>query len=223
MNEYVLFNSVILAGPLFLSFDKRVNFRQHWGIWVSAMWLPVLVFLLWDSLVTHRHWWFNDEYAGTARILELPLGEWLFFFTVPYACLFSWEVLQTYFSDKQVLSRFPSVGVGAVLFALSFWVFNSGLEYTGLVLAVLSVVFLTDYFYKSNLFIWRNTWLYCSLILVFTLVFNGYLTARPVVLYDYAYQLKWLVYTIPIEDFLYGLSLLLWITIRYESRRYRVR
>lgn len=223
MNEYTLFNVVVFTGPFFLSFDKKVNFKQHWKRLGMAMWLPILVFLIWDVLVTHRHWWFNPDFAGDFRLLNLPPGEWLFFFTVPYACLFSWEVLHAYFKDKMLFTRFPSLGIGATLFACAFSTFYFGLEYTGLALSALSVVFFVDYFYKTHLFIWRHTWVYVGLIAFFTLIFNGYLTARPVVQYDYSYQLHWLIYTIPTEDFLYGLALLLWITVRYELSRERVR
>lgn len=223
MNEYLLFNLIIFSGPFVLSFDKKVHYFTHWKRLFKAMWLPVLVYILWDSLVTNRHWWFNNEFAGEFRILGLPLGEMLFFITVPYACLFSWEVMHTYFSDKKIADSFPSKWLGISLFLLSAIVFSFGFEYTGLALAAFSAVFWADDANKTQLFVWRNTWIYSALIVGFTLLFNGYLTARPVVLYDYAYQLNLLVYTIPIEDFVYGLALMLWITVRYESEGNRVR
>lgn len=219
MNEYLLFNIIVFTGPFFLSFDKKVHFYTYWKTWFSAMWLPSSVFLIWDVLVTHRHWWFNSEFAGEGRFLGLPIGEWLFFVTVPYACLFSWEVLHAYFKNSVLVKSFPSKLTGIILFVLSFLFFLSGLEYTGLAIAALSVVFLTDYFYKTALFSHKHTWIYIGVILFFTLIFNGYLTARPVVLYDYTYQLNFLVVTIPTEDFIYGLALLLWITVRYEARK----
>ena len=48
------------------------------------------------------------------------------------------------------------------------------------------------------------------------LIFNGYLTWRPVVLYSEAYQLNIRIFTIPIEDFGYGYALILLCTILYE-------
>jgi lycopene cyclase domain-containing protein len=46
-----------------------------------------------------------------------------------------------------------------------------------------------------------------------TLVFNGFLTARPVVLYGEAFQLGLRIYTIPVEDFLYGFGLMSWVML----------
>ena len=222
MNEYVLFNLIVLFGPFALSFDKRVNFRQYWGLLLKSMWLPVVIFLIWDVLVSNRHWWFNEAFAGSFNLLGLPPGEWLFFFTVPYACLFSWEVLHEYFKDKKLFDSFPSFGVGIALFAISFVFFLLGFEYTGLAIASLSAALIADSTYKTDFFLKRHTWINIGLIVFLTLIFNGYLTARPVVQYDYSYQLNWLIYTIPVEDFIYGLALLLWILVRYESKRNRV-
>jgi lycopene cyclase domain-containing protein len=53
------------------------------------------------------------------------------------------------------------------------------------------------------------------------LVFNGYLTWRPVVLYGEAYQLGLRIYTIPIEDFGYGYALILLCRILYEFLKRR--
>jgi hypothetical protein len=49
--------------------------------------------------VKRDHWQFNDAFAGKFRFLHLPLGEWLFFLGVPYACIFIYEVVVAYFDD----------------------------------------------------------------------------------------------------------------------------
>ncbi|NNJ52496.1 MAG: lycopene cyclase domain-containing protein, partial [Ignavibacteriaceae bacterium] len=49
---------------------------------------------------------------------------------------------------------------------------------------------------------------YLLLIVIFTLIFNGFLTWRPVVTYGVEYQLDFRIITIPVEDFFYGISLL---------------
>ncbi|MEM1010483.1 MAG: lycopene cyclase domain-containing protein, partial [Myxococcota bacterium] len=53
-------------------------------------------------------------------------------------------------------------------------------------------------------------------VFALTFVFNGYLTARPVVLYGRSYQLDLRLWTIPIEDFIYGFSLVTWNTTLLE-------
>jgi isorenieratene synthase len=60
------------------------------------------------------------------------------------------------------------------------------------------------------------------LVLAFTALFNGYLTARPLVLYDARYQLDVRVGTIPIEDFVYGLALVIGNVALFERWRDRL-
>jgi lycopene cyclase domain-containing protein len=73
-----------------------------------------------------------------------------------------------------------------------------------------------DYYLKTNLIFQKRFYIYLAIIILFTTVFNGYLTWRPVVLYDEFYQLGFRVFTIPIEDFGYGIALLFLCTILYE-------
>jgi lycopene cyclase domain-containing protein len=51
----------------------------------------------------------------------------------------------------------------------------------------------------------------------FTLIFNGYLTWRPIVTYDALYQLDFRIFTVPIEDFFFGYALLIICTSLFEK------
>ncbi|MBN1348025.1 lycopene cyclase domain-containing protein [candidate division KSB1 bacterium] len=79
--------------------------------------------------------------------------------------------------------------------------FFLGKEYTGLVLFALGLVSLLDWKLKTNMFIQLRTIQYIAISTLAMLIFNGYLTWRPVVLYGEAYQLGIRIFTIPIEDF----------------------
>ena len=102
------------------------------------------------------------------------------------------------------------IGLGTSLF------FVSGKEYTGLVAFALAAFTFTDTRLGSHIPFRRLGLVYIAIILAVTAIFNGYLTARPVVQYNYDYQIPFLIATIPTEDFFYGLSLLLWTTSIYE-------
>lgn len=215
--EYIIFNMLILSGPLLLSFDKRVSYVSNWPKVFVALSVPLVPFIIWDSLVTGRHWWFNEAYTTNIKILNLPPGEWLFFVSVPFACLFIWDCLGAYLPNFQVpqLNRFATVLFSG--FVLGPVVFLIGKEYTGLVLFVLAIVALLDRRLDTGLFLQSKTYQFIAIIIVLTLFCNGYLTARPVVLYDPIYQLDIRIGTIPIEDFGYGIALLLLCTIFYEK------
>lgn len=62
---------------------------------LAATVLPVVaVFATWDVIATARgHWWFSDRFTTGARILALPVEEWLFFLVVPICALLTYEAL----------------------------------------------------------------------------------------------------------------------------------
>ena len=216
--EYLILNLLILAGPLALSFDRRVNFAQYWTKLFPAIIIFLIPFIVWDILVTGRHWWFNEQYTLDFRLLNLPLGEWLFFITVPYACIFTWEVLVEYFSNREWSSlKFLNLIVFMLSIPAAGIMLIWGKEYTGIVLFVYGFVFFLDYLLKTHIFRQRRTHIFSLLLTLMMLIFNGYLTARPVVLYDAQYQVDFRIYTIPIEDFFYGFALIYGILIVYEK------
>ena len=217
-SEYLFINILILTGPLALSFDKRVHFYKYWSRLFPAIFIVMIFFIIWDSLVTDRHWFFNTSFTLPYRLLNLPPGEWLFFITVPYACIFTWEVLAAYFANHNV--NFPPyiqliISLISMLAGSAF--FFTGKEYTAIVLIVFGFVFLLDILLKTHLFQKSRTYNFSSILLLMMLVFNGYLTARPVVLYQVQYQLDFRIITIPIEDFFYGFALIFLVLIIYEK------
>ncbi len=216
-SEYLLLNLLIVLGPLLMSFEKQIRFVTKWRYAFAAIAITAAPYLVWDALVTGRHWWFNPKYTFNARLANLPLEEWLFFFTVPFAALFVWETIKFYFPRRP--SRMLQ-GFGYLLFAgiaLGFFLFTRGKEYTGLMLIALGSSAVLDAMLRTKLFAQTRLLLYLASLAVVTLICNGYLTARPVVLYDEQYQLGVRVGTIPIEDFGYGFSLVLFVTIMYEK------
>jgi lycopene cyclase domain-containing protein len=81
-------------------------------------------------------------------------------------------------------------------------------EYT--ILAVLFAVFsfILDRLLKTKLFGDRRFWKFWLIMAGIIFIVNGYLTWRPIVVYGDAYFLGIRLFTIPIEDFLFGFSLL---------------
>jgi lycopene cyclase domain-containing protein len=216
--EYLLLNVLIVAGPLIMSFERQIHFVDKWRYAWPAIILVAIPYLIWDALVTGAHWWFNEKYTLDFRLAGLPVEEWLFFFTVPFAALFIWEVIEFYCPhDRRLpaLKRLRYALYPLQLYGLIF--FMNGKEYTGLMLIFLGTAIIADRVLKTNLLLRTNFLIYLAALVGAILICNGYLTARPVVLYGEAYQLGWRVGTIPIEDFGYGISLVFLTTILYEK------
>lgn len=216
--EYLLLNLLILAGPLLLSFERQIHFVERWRYAAPAMLIVAVPYLIWDALVTGTHWWFNEKYTLDFRLAGLPLEEWLFFFTVPFAALFIWEVIGFhYHRDREIaaMRTWRYALYPLQLLGLIFWI--NGKEYTGLMLIFLGAAVIGDRVLKTNLLLRSRFLIYLLAIVGCIFVFNGYLTWRPVVLYGEAVQLGFRLGTIPLEDFGYGLSLIFLNTIFYEK------
>jgi lycopene cyclase domain-containing protein len=82
---YFLILAASLAGPLALSFDKKVAFYKNWKYVFPAMIIPALLYIAWDVYFTEIGVWsFNEGYISGIKLIKLPLEEVLFFFIVPY-------------------------------------------------------------------------------------------------------------------------------------------
>lgn len=219
--EYLIFNIVVAAGPIACSFEKRVYFFARWRAALVATIITAIPFIIWDAIVTGSHWWFNERFITGVYIAGLPIGEWLFFLTVPFACLFVWEVLNLDAErlDKEVALNTSLWMAAGILVGTACLVF--GKFYTMLVAYSLVVVPVIDKILKTGILKRFLTYIFLLISTVLMLIFNGYLTARPVVLYDASYQLDWRIFTIPIEDFGYGYALLLLTLILYEYLKRR--
>jgi lycopene cyclase domain-containing protein len=215
--EYLLFNILVISGPLLFGTLRRFYFLDRVKQAFGAIFIISIPYIIWDVLVTNSHWKFNERFILGIKIAGLPIEEILFFITVPFACLFTWEMITRILPDvrtnagifiQRMLYFFPVLGI---------WLFISGRQYTGLVLIFLALAVTLDKILGTGLVYLRRFYWYLLAIIVFTLLFNGYLTWRPVVLYGEAYQLGFRIFTIPIEDFGYGVSLLFLCTILYEK------
>lgn len=216
-SEYLIFNILILLGPLLLSFDKKVRYVSQWGKAMTVIILVLIPFVVWDSLVTGIHWRFNSAYTLDIRIANLPVEEWLFFISVPFAVLFIWEIIEKRIGNpvSEKLKIIPKYLTLAILPGILFiWL---GKVYTGLTLISLGIAGLLEIVLKVKVLSRKNSYPFFAIVIFLILIFNGYLTARPVVLYDPVYQLDFRIITIPIEDFGYGFALILLNIIIFEK------
>jgi len=220
--EYLIYNALIISGPVVLSFDRKVRYVNKWIPALVASLGAAVPFLLWDVLVTGRHWWFNERFTLDTRILGLPPGEWLFFITVPFATLFIWEIFSVksstprYHADRRLLL------IGLLFGFTGIPVFILGKEYTGLVLFALGLIMSMQYPLKNYPVKRGFIGKYLFIVTALMVIFNGYLTARPVVEYDPGFQTDLRILTIPVEDFLYGYALILLAILLYEKLKERL-
>ena len=215
--EYLIFNIIVISGPLLFGSFRPFYFLDRLRDALISAGIIAIPYIIWDALVTGTHWMFNSQYTLDFRIAHLPIEEWMFFITVPVACLFTWEMILRRSKNASTAFGKKLRSLIIILPVISIWFFLSGKEYTGLVFIFITLGIFLDMYFKTNLVLKKQFYVYMVLIIFFTLIFNGYLTWRPVVLYGESYQMGFRIFTIPIEDFGYGISFLFLVTIVYEK------
>lgn len=222
MNYYLGLVLIVVAGPLALSFDRRVAFYKDWPAVFGAVAAIVAVFGGWDIWKTASGVWsFNSAYAGQWRFLYLPIGEWLFFVCIPYACIFILACMRGYFKDapfKTPRALFLGLAAGFAL-AGALFMYKT---YTGVIFLKLAAILVLAEFLTPGSLRSRNFWIAMALTYIPFLISNGILTGKPVVLYDDTKNLGIRVGTIPLEDFFYSFSMLLLAFSLYDKFKARL-
>jgi lycopene cyclase domain-containing protein len=218
---YLYLNIFTILFPLLLSFDKKVAFYRNWPALLPAILVNALAFIFWDVQFTKNGVWsFNEEYLVGIYLFNLPLEEILFFITVPYACVFIYDVLNAYIT-KDLLQPYAKSIAFVLMMALPLIaVFNMGRWYTSVTFMLVAILHLVHLKYFHTKFLGRFYLAYLVHLVPFLLV-NGVLTYLPVVIYNDVYNLGLRIVTIPIEDTMYSMLMLLLTISVYEGLRQR--
>ncbi|MFN5334098.1 MAG: lycopene cyclase domain-containing protein [Bacteroidota bacterium] len=229
---YLLVHLFALAGPLLLSFDRKVHFYKKWKYVFPSMLLPGILFLIWDEYFTRSGvWGFSAQHTIGIRLGSLPLEEVLFFITVPYCCLFIYECVRCYFPALSFKrwADYVLILVGGILLFMGVINFDKAYPAYTFILCSLFIfcLFLFKTFFRS--FDSLSFVVSYMITLIPFLIVNGVLTAIPVVWYNDAENLGLRIFSflpypmhnIPIEDIFYGMLLILMNVAIYERLRHR--
>ena len=182
--------------------------------------IPALLYIVWDIYFTSKGVWsFNPAYITGINLYNLPIEEVLFFFIVPYCCVFIYACIRAYFpnlvnkktADLFLLALAIALFVTGVIYVEKYytsWTFI----FTG---AFILIIYAARKFLKT--FDAVSFLVSYAICLIPFLIVNGFLTAIPVVIYNDAENLGIRIYTIPFEDAFYGMLLVLMNIAIYEK------
>lgn len=216
---YLLINVFIIVVPLVLTFDKRTNYYRQVPAVAFSIGVVSTCYLVWDIVVTARgEWSFNSDYLTGVLLLNIPLEEVLFFITVPYSCLFIYEVVL--YATKNSSFELPtSAVIVAIILTMAASVAVRDQGYTSKALASCSFFLIVAYLLDRSLLNRRQYWLWLAICYVPFLLVNFVLTALPVVEYNPTAIFGLRVLTIPLEDFFYNYAMLSFYLLFYRMRR----
>ncbi len=206
---YLIINILVIIVPLMRSFERKIAFYKKFKALFTSIFLTGFFFVFWDIVFTKLGIWsFNEQYLIGLNLAGLPVEEWLFFITIPFACVFIYEVANYFIYANQYEKFCRGLAVTLAIFLLIialmfpfklYTSFTFGM--TGLFLLFLAFVARVQYFAKFFL-------AYFIHLFPFLLV-NGILTSIPIVMYNDDFNTGIKIFSIPVEDSIYSMLLLL--------------
>jgi lycopene cyclase domain-containing protein len=219
---YVYIHLFTVIPVFLLSFDRRVAYYKKWSRLVIPLIAVAIFFIAWDIFFTNKGiWGFNSKYITGLHISSLPMEEVLFFLTVPFACVFIYECLNSYFPGTFLGKQEPLVTtiLAGLFFLTAMFNFDKAYTFTTFLLAAIFLV-LNRWWFSSRV---RDRFYLAYLVsLVPFLLVNGILTGglmkEPIVVYNPDAFMGVRIFTIPIEDSIYGFLLLMLVVFGFEAR-----
>jgi lycopene cyclase domain-containing protein len=210
--------------PVFaLSFDRNVHYYKKWKPLLPAIIIVGLFFIGWDVFFTIQGvWGFNENYFTGRTLFQLPVEEWLFFLTVPFACVFIYECLNFYLK-KDLLANAekwltPLMIVLFLAIGLLYW----GNLYTSTTFLLTGGFLLFHYLFLDGHYRSRFYLSYLVALIPFLIV-NGVLTGgytqQPVVIYNPEEYLGIRITSVPLDDAVYGFLLIFGVVTLFEHFR----
>ena len=222
---YLWINILAFIVPFLFSFYSRANFSKKWKYVLPAIAVSATLFILWDALFTELGiWGFNPRYTLDKRIAGLPVEEILFFFCIPYACLFTYFALNHLVEKDYLFPHQELITSVLIVVLLMLGMYHIHRAYTATTF-LFAGLFLAFSMLKLRMrFMGRFYFAFAVILIPFFLI-NGILTGsfleEPVVWYNDSENLGIRLGTIPVEDVVYGmLMLLLPITIWEKWEEY---
>lgn len=207
---YILINFFTIIICFIASFDRRIQFSRFFGKFLLSSTIVGVPFIVWDIWFTANGvWWFNLNYTLGFKIAGLPVEEWLFFYCIPFACVFTYYCIEKFYSldwagafnNLIVFTSFIILGVVGFLYYERI--------YTLLTIIVTLLTLFYLHFIAQKEWIGKVSLVYLILMPGFFAV-NGILTGSfipsPVVNYNPDDFLGIRMGTIPVEDAVYGYS-----------------
>jgi len=216
---YLTVNFGSFIFPFIFSFLTFAKFYKEWKFALPAIILTGIIFIIWDEVFTQLGvWGFNPRYLTGTYLGSLPLEEVLFFFCIPYACVFSYFAVKNLIT-KPVLAKVESkITYALIIILLILAVLYYDRWYTFITALVLLALLIFHLWWKpKHLHIFYLSYLF--VLIPFFLV-NGILTGswidEPVVWYNNAENMNLRIGTVPADDLFYNMAMLLMSVSLYE-------
>jgi lycopene cyclase domain-containing protein len=213
MSLYLAVELCALAIPLAFSFDRKVAYFRMWPFLLPSILINAVLFISLDIYFTSRGvWGFNPEYHSRIMIAGLPLEEILFFIIIPYCSLFIHYVFIAYLPGTAINKMISHIlSALLIVFLLITAGMNLSRSYTSFYSVLTAGIILIAWI--ANPAMLSRFYITFLIIMVPFLLVNSILTGSfiegEVFWYDSREITGIRLFSIPVEDALFGFSLIL--------------
>lgn len=230
---YILVNIGCFIVPFIFSFHPRLKFYKNWKAFLAGTLVMAAIFIPWDMYFTANGiWGFNDKYVSGIYLGNLPLEECLFFFCIPYACLYTYHCFSIFLETRRIPRFFDRLGWLLTMICVGVAVIYHDRSYTLVTHLFCAILLLLHLVVFKSTYLGKFLMVFLVLLVPF-LLSNGVLTgtafwqypfinlypdaiAEPIVWYNNTHNLGVRIWTMPVDDLSYGLTMLLLVTGVYE-------
>jgi lycopene cyclase domain-containing protein len=222
---YLTIDLTALFFTVLFSFLPNNRFYKNWRHLFPALILTAFIFIVWDILFTKMGiWGFNPDYVVGLYFANLPIEEVLFFFCIPYACVFTYHSINILI-EKEITKTSEDRLVTLLIVVLFIsGIINLGKWYTATTFISMSLFLLFLRWFVRPTYLGKFLVAFLFILIPFFII-NGILTGTgiksPVVWYNDVENLSIRMGTIPIEDTFYGMLLILMNITIYEKLKTR--
>ena len=218
-NKYTYFwvDFLCIFFPFVFSFTKKFDFHKDWKYYFPANFIVAFIFILWDIYKTQGGvWWFDQKYTLGINIYNLPIEEIFFFICIPYACIFTYYCFKKHIKINNLVKSISQFALWLPMIAVAFLFYDR--LYPMITFTLLGISWILLKKYKPDFY----PYFFIVYIIMFFPFFlsNGILTGgfinRSIVNYNPEEIIGLRLYTIPFEDYFYGMLLILWTIWLYE-------
>lgn len=213
---------ITLIIPVVFSFNKRVQFFRKLKYLLPAIIFTSAIFILWDVRFTQLNIWsFNSEFITGLTILNLPIGEWLFFFAVPYFSMLIYETLKIKLNRFEQANLFLAFSlVLLVLLGLIAW-FSRQKLFTFFTFFLLTIYFGYTIFRNRFKPYFIKFYLAYFIALIPFFIIRVIQTELPILIYNSAQIIGNRIINVPIENLGYFFLLFLMNVTIFEYLKER--
>lgn len=220
---YLLLMVFSFVPVFFLSFDKWVAYYKEWRYLVPAILIMAIPFIVWDILFTEwQVWGFNEAYYSGIVIGGLPIEEWLFFLIIPFACGFIYQNIKVKAKRDWYIQIEPVLSYVLLGFFLFSGFLAWGRIYSMSAFLLMGSLWAVHIAVGNKLIRARFLLSYAWCLIPFTIIdglLTGIGTKEPIVVYNPEEFLGWRMWTIPVDDMVYGMLLVFGVVLIFEYFR----